>query len=41
MIEIRHPIVFDNYNGDNQCMGIGLKAMKDIGGKEEVLRIKT
>ena len=39
MIDFRHPIVFADYNGENQCMGIGLKAMGDIDKNEEVFKI--
>ena len=41
MIQFKHPIVFDNYNSDNRCMGIGLKTISALNGKEEILRIKT
>ena len=39
MIDFRHPIVFADYNGDNQCMGVGLKAMGAIDKNEEVFKI--
>jgi len=29
-LEIKKPIVFGDFNGDNRCMGIGLKAFSDI-----------
>ncbi len=40
-LDIRHPIAFADFNGDNKCMGIGLKSLKELGAKEEVLRVKT
>lgn len=40
-IEFEHPIAFGDYNSDNQCMGIGLKAVKDIPANEPILKVMT
>ena len=29
-IDLKHPIAFADFNGNNQCMGAGLKALQPI-----------
>lgn len=40
-LDIKFPILFGDYNGDNQCMGIGLKAFADIPKSHEIFKMKT
>ena len=40
-VEIYSPVAFDNYNVNNQCMGVGLRALKAIKKDDNLIRIKT
>lgn len=40
-LEIFHPVAFQDYSANNQCMGYGLRAIQSISNQETVIRMKT
>ncbi len=40
-LQLVEPLVFADFNGDNQCMGYGLKSLKEIRAGADILRMKT
>ena len=39
-IKIDHPLAFEDYNLDNQCMGVGLRTLQGIHKDSDILKIK-
>ena len=39
MVVFKQPIAFADYNGDNKCQGVGLRAIGSIDKAEEVFKI--
>ena len=40
-LQMQQPLAFGDFNGDNKCMGYGLKTISNIQQGEDILLLKT